>query len=364
MEKKNASKYRILNYMLNNGFTTKAELSRVLNLSMPTVITNVNEMMQKGLIVEVGEMESSGGRKAKALGVKKDYCFTLGVDITSKHIGMVLVNLDGEVVKQERIRKEFKPDMDYCSQLRVQMECFFQGEVAREKILGVGISLPGIINQKEKNLVKSHALQIENYSLKMMEQFIPFPVYFENDANAAMLAENPENLKNVIYLSLNNTLGGALYINEELYAGQCRKAGEFGHMIIHPKGRKCYCGKLGCADAYCAASVLTVGGKETLDCVMERIGRDAATDELWQEYLEYLAILISNLRMTFDTDIILGGDVGGYLVDYMVELGEKIMQYNLFDGDLSYVKNCSYKKEASAVGAAKHILRRSIEQII
>ena len=149
MEKKYASKYRILKYILNNGFATKAELSRVLNLSMPTVITNVNEMMQRELIVEVGEMESNGGRKAKALGVKKDYCFTLGVDIASKHIGMVLVNLNGEVVKQERLRKEFKPDMDYCSQLRTQMESFFQGEVAREKILGVGISLPGIINQKE-----------------------------------------------------------------------------------------------------------------------------------------------------------------------------------------------------------------------
>lgn len=47
MEKKSVSKYRILNYILNHGFTTKAELSRVLNLSMPTVITNVNEMMQK-----------------------------------------------------------------------------------------------------------------------------------------------------------------------------------------------------------------------------------------------------------------------------------------------------------------------------
>ena len=82
--------------------------------------------------------------------------------------------------------------------------------------MGAGISLPGIINQKEKVLVKSHALNIENYSLNMIEQFLSFPVYFENDANAAMLAENPEMLKNAIYLSLNNTLGGAVSINGEI----------------------------------------------------------------------------------------------------------------------------------------------------
>ena len=358
MKKGNTSKYSILNYMMNHISVTKADLSRELNLSMPTVISNVNEMMQMGLIVETGEAESNGGRKAKSLDVNKDYCFALGVDITRRHVGMVLLNLKGEVVKQERVRREFMSDITYCRQLEAQIQKFYQGEVNQEKILGVGISLPGIINQKEKVLVKSHALNIENYSLKMMEQFLSFPVYFENDANAAMLAENPEMLKNAIYLSLNNTLGGAVSINGELYSGQFRKAGEFGHMILQPNGRTCYCGKKGCADAYCAASVLTQNGQETLEGFMGRIGRDQKTDERWQEYIEHLAMLISNLRMAFDADIILGGDVGGYLADHMPELGDKLFRYNYFDGDMSYVKNCSYKKEASAVGAAKYFLRQ------
>ena len=73
-------------------------------------------------------------------------------------------------------------------------------------------------------------------------------------------------------------------------------------------------------------------------------------------------MLISNIRMFFDTDIILGGEVGGYLTDYMAELGEKILQYNLFDRDISYLRNCYYKKEASAAGAAKYFFRRFIEQ--
>ena len=61
-----------------------------------------------------------------------------------------------------------------------------------------------------------------------------------------------------------------------------------------------------------------------------------------------------------DMDIILGGEMGGYLIDYMVPLGEKVIQYNGFDHDLRYLKNCSYKKEASAVGAAKHFLQEFI----
>ena len=95
--------------------------------------------------------------------------------------------------------------------------------------------------------------------------------------------------------------------------------------------------------------------------VLFRGEADAA--EKWSEYLDHLAILISNLRMAYDMDIILGGEVGGYLADYMLPLGEKVMEYNGFDRDIRYLKNCSYRKEASAVGAAKHFFNELIKNI-
>lgn len=360
---KKATKYNILSYMLNYGDTSKVELAKQLNLSMPTVLTNVNELMETGLVTEKGELESTGGRKAILIGLKKDYRYAIGVDITAHHLGIVLVDLCGEVLKQQRIRMKFDAELSYYMQLAEELKKIYDIQADSGKILGVGISLPGIINQKEKLLVKSHALNLENYSLKMIEQILATPVYYENDANAAMLAENPHRLKNSIYLSLNNTLGGAVCMDGVLFTGQNRRAGEFGHMILVPGGKKCYCGKCGCADAYCAASVLTQGGKNKLDEFMESIQTDVKAKAVWEEYLENLAILISNLRMSYDTDIILGGEVGGYLPDYMVELGRKIFKYNLFDDDLSYLKNCSYQKEASAVGVAKQFFWKVMETI-
>lgn len=360
---KRATKYNILNYMFNYGDTSKVELAKQLNLSMPTVLSNVNELMETGIVTEKGEMESTGGRKAVLIGLKKDYRYALGVDITANHLGIVLINLYGEILKQERVRMRFDADISYYMLLAEKLKKICGPQINPDKILGVGISLPGIISQKEKILLKSHALHLENYSLKMIEQILAMPVYYENDANAAMLAENPQKMRNSIYLSLNNTLGGAVCIDGVLFTGQNRKAGEFGHMILVPGGKKCYCGKSGCADAYCAASVLTQDGKEKLEDFMKRIHMDAEANQVWEEYLENLAILISNLRMTFDTDIILGGDVGGYLSDYMVDLGKKIFKYNLFDDDLSYLKNCSYQKEASAVGVAKQFFGKIMETI-
>ena len=90
-------------------------------------------------------------------------------------------------------------------------------------------------------VVKSHALQLENFSLSFLEQVFSYPVYFANDANAAMMAEDMHEYQDAVYLSLNNTLGGAFCINGKLVAGQNQKAGEFGHMILVPGGKKCYC---------------------------------------------------------------------------------------------------------------------------
>jgi len=363
-EKKNSTRSRIVNYVMSNQNTSKVEISKNLNMSMPTVLSNVNELIAGGVLAETGEYSSTGGRKAKSIGINPSYRYAMGIMITANHVGMVLVNMRSEIEKIHRIRIKFSPETSYCVELHGLVKDFLEDMEEPEKLLGIGISIPGIISQEQHLVVKSHALKIENYSLGFLEQIFSCPVYFENDANAAMLAENLNRYKNAIYLSLNNTLGGAFCIGGKLFSGQNQKAGEFGHMILVPGGRECYCGKKGCADAYCAASVLTGGEYESLEQFMEQLsGGNPKTEEIWENYLDSLAILISNLRMAYDMDIILGGEVGGYLSDYMLPLGEKVMEYNGFDRDTRYLRNCTYRKEASAVGAARHFFNDLIKNI-
>ncbi len=362
-ERKSNAKAKLLEFILNRKTTSKVALAKELGLSMPTVINNVNELMEQGIIVEVGQLESTGGRKAVSLAINKDYRQAIGVNITANHLGMVLVDLSGQIIKHERIRFPFAPDVAYCTAMAEKVEQFTEG-LNRETIMGVGISIPGILDQNARLVTRSHALKLENYSLRLLEEILPYPVWFENDANAAMLAEDLTEYKNAIYISLNNTLGGAICMDGELCRGNTQRAGEFGHMILVPEGKPCYCGKLGCADAYCAASVLTDQGQISLDVFMERLAA-GETDavETWEQYLDYLAILIANLRMAYDFDIVLGGEVGGYLAGYMAQIGSRLMKYNGFDRDYSYLKNCSYQRFASAVGAAKHFVYQFAKQI-
>ena len=73
LEKKFATKSKIVNYILNRESTSKVEISKELNLSMPTVLSNVKDLLEKGIIIETGEYESTGGRKAKSIGINMQW---------------------------------------------------------------------------------------------------------------------------------------------------------------------------------------------------------------------------------------------------------------------------------------------------
>ena len=141
---------------------------------MPTVLSNVNELIANGIVIEAGEYESTGGRKAKRICVNSSYRYAVGIMITANHVGLALVNLKYEVEKTERIRLKFSPDASYYLKIAEITDRFLSDIEDREKILGVGISIPGIINRGERLVIKSHALQLENYSLSFLNRHFRF----------------------------------------------------------------------------------------------------------------------------------------------------------------------------------------------
>ena len=104
-EKKNITKSKIVNYIINNKITSKAELAQNLSLSMPTVLSNVNELIERNMVIEIGEYELvPAGRKAKRIGINPAYKYAVGVVITANHLGIVLLNMQYEIEKTVRMR--------------------------------------------------------------------------------------------------------------------------------------------------------------------------------------------------------------------------------------------------------------------
>lgn len=361
-EEKQQAKKAITRLLALRGAASRVELAASTGYSMPTVIQKVKELTEQGILEEIGEQKSRGGRRAKVLSLSRDAACALGINITQNHVELVLTGLNGDILGKCRLRKTFLAAPEYFEALgNIIKEFVEQRQDVLKKIIGTGISIPGILNPEKKYIVVSHALLLRNFSLKPFADVVPTPVIFENDANSAANSELQFRSSAAVYLSLNNTIGGAFSVDGRLYQGLNSKSSEFGHMILVPGGRKCYCGKRGCVDSYCAAAQLSQDDLEGFFRKLEQ--GDTTAEEKWREYVKYLGIVISNLRSIYDCDIILGGYVGGYLKPYLPEIEAAVMENNIFDLDASFVRFGKYTWEASAYGITLQVILDYLEKL-
>lgn len=367
MEVKKSNRNQIFRYLCKNDNVSNPDIAYALKISVPTVTQNTKELMERGLVEEVGELQSTGGRRAKGLSVVKDACLAVGLDITKNHIGLLLTNLVGEILKYERISIPYQMGEEYYFQVSCKLERFLEeSRIDKKKFLGVGISFPGIVNLEQKKIVYSHILGVKDLTFDNVSQYFKYPCFFLNDANAGAFAEGiqAEDMKRFFYLSLSNSVGGAIYSEKQLIQGKESRCGEVGHMTLVPDGRTCYCGKKGCMDAYCSAKILANYTDGKLENFFEKLEQgDFRAKKLWEEYTTYLAIAINNIHMVLDCDIFLGGYVGSFTKPYISDIWKKVYERNTFEESIPFIKVGVYKMETSALGAALKVIEQFVEEV-
>ncbi|MDR2870586.1 MAG: winged helix-turn-helix domain-containing protein, partial [Deferribacteraceae bacterium] len=138
---KRVNRNQVFRYINHHGRLSRPELAKALHMSSPTILFITNELIEKGIIREEGELDSTGGRKAKALMPIHNARCAIGLDITQSHICMVLTDLSGAVIHHTRIRRQFEHSKQYNDNLAELLLAFMdECHVVKERLLGVGLS--------------------------------------------------------------------------------------------------------------------------------------------------------------------------------------------------------------------------------
>lgn len=356
---------RILRLLRAEDCLTKQEIARRLHLSMPTTLQNINELLEAGILEECGTSESTGGRKAKKIRLRSDAGLGIGIDVALHHVELVVTDLRGQVRAQQRLPLPFEDVPGWYQALSDALARFLQANrIDAQSVLSAGVSFPGIVDEQAGLLLHSHLFGLEHVRLDRFHRCIPVPVVVANDANCAGFAELRPDRPTYLYLSLNESVGGAFLLGGSLYLGDAWQAGEIGHMLLLPEGRPCYCGKHGCADAYLSPNVLRAKG-EPLSAFFRSVERrDPAACAKWDTYLVHLAMLLTNLRMLLNTDLIVGGEVGAHISPYLDELCAKAAKYDRFARDIDYIFPCTCTKHACSAGASMLALERHSDRLL
>lgn len=346
----------IFNYVYDNENCTKQKIATALNLSLPTVVNNITSLIEDNLLCFGGIGTSSGGRKPQFVIISRLAKISIGISVTKMHVRFIALNLIGEKIGYKKINKKECSPSELGIILSEELETFIdEYNINRSKILGVGIALPGIISKNAEIIELAPSLKYKNVEMKILTKYIPYTASVINDASAGGFAEcwKRSDNENLIYISVDRGIGGAILIKNDLYEGTNSHSAEFGHMCIAQNGKECSCGRNGCLEAYCSISRLS----EDLDCSIEEFfdAISAGTEKnikILNEYLDNLAIGISNIYTIFDAKIVIGGTLAQFSELYFEKLIANVNRNNIFKETNNHIEISKYGSRASCMGCA------------
>lgn len=243
---KNNNKIAILSYLNKNGESSRKKIAEGLKLTTATLTILTNELIEEGIIRELGALtEGKVGRKQILIDINQNSKFAIGIEISRNNVYYNLINLKADIVESKVWKYDNKLQE---KQLNEILNYVYKATKTRkEKILGVGISVYGGLDEKDN--WKITIPDIKN----IIERKLKFPTYIQNNIRALALTEQYLNRdeKNFWLVKYGPGVGAAIIMNERLVEGNKRLAGDIGHIPFDndDDGTCKTCGQVGCLES-------------------------------------------------------------------------------------------------------------------
>ncbi|MEH7489229.1 transcriptional repressor XylR, partial [Priestia megaterium] len=306
----------ILDEILKNSPISRATLSEITGLNKSTVSSQVNTLLEKDFIFEIGAGQSRGGRRPVMLVFNKNAGYSIGIDIGVDYLNGILTDLEGNII----LEKTSDLSSSSASEVKEILFALIHGFVTHMPespygLVGIGICVPGLVDRHQQIIFMPNL----NWNIKdlqfLIESEFNVPVFVENEANAGAYGEKvfgmTKNYENIVYISINVGIGTGLVINNELYKGVQGFSGEMGHMTIDFNGPKCSCGNRGCWELYASEKALLASlSKEEKNIsrkeIVERANKnDVEMLNALQNFGFYIGIGLTNILNTFDVEAVI-----------------------------------------------------------
>lgn len=306
----------VLKTIFANDPISRAEIARITRLTRTTVSDVVSNLLEEGLVDEVGRGESIGGKSPILLSVIADSRYLIGLNLAQdKFIGAV-VNLRGEI--KETVEVTVRDDN---GEQALQLVYQILDQLIRKKfkpLVGIGVGAPGLINTREGIVLNAVNLEWVNLPLgNLLQKKYKLPVLILNDSQATAIGEyvygnNHKPDENLIVVNVKHGIGAGILVNGQLFQGDGGGAGEIGHVVVQENGEICRCGKRGCLETISSARAVMQQLKlNSLEAVHSAfLAGEPNVRESIQRAAHYLGISLANLIGTLNIQkIVLTGDM-------------------------------------------------------
>jgi predicted NBD/HSP70 family sugar kinase len=361
-----------------NGPLTRQEVGTAAGVSPATVSNLVGELLEQGVVLEVGLEDSNGGRPRGLLQVNPEYGFVIGVDVGETAFLVELFDL-GMQVRASHVSTTELARLEPADAVEHVLEgiesVISQSGIGREQILGVGVGVPGLVEHGEDALVHGQSVGWDAVPFgSMLRRELKLPLLIDNGAKTLGQAEKwfgaARGSENAIIVLLGIGVGTSIISNGELYRGATSSAGEWGHTTVMVNGRLCRCGAVGCLEAYVGAGAIVARYDELkrrkvalkpneledrVAAIVQAGSNDKSAARVLEETATYLGAGIADLVNLFNPErVVVGGWLGQLLSDSLLPRIREVAARHALRLPFSHVSilKAELGKDAVALGAA------------
>lgn len=311
--------------------------------------------------------------------------YYLGIDLGGTNAAAGVVTKDGQIVAKASVATNAKNGTDeiVANMVKACNLALEKANIKADEIQSIGIGTPGTLDIKNGVVEYAANLGFKNTPLaKLISQHFPkVPVYIENDANVAALAESvsgsAKGSSDSVIITLGTGVGGGIIIGGKIYSGFNGRGGEIGHIGIQVDGWQCTCGRRGCWEAYASVTGLIKLTKlemqkdkdsvmwELVNSDIEKVSGRTAFDamrkgdktakQVVDKYLEYVATGIVDVINMLQPEVLsIGGGISKEGDTLLLPIKEYVDK-NMFSRDSkTKTKLCiaTLGNDAGIIGAA------------
>lgn len=326
-----ANRYEVLRQIIARSPTSRQELAAETGLSLATVATLVGELLDLGMITEVGFEDSAGGRPRGLVAVNARGGALIGVDIAETYVHVELYDLGLNVLAraQERMRPgQSRPEQVVAHIAAATGSVVAQAGVDAARVLGVGVSMPGQVDRATG--VSEYAPNWDWHDVPLLDllaEHIAYPLYLDNPLRACAVAElwfgAARGHGDAVVVILGTGVGAGLILGGAVHRGVSSSAGEWGHSTLVLDGRLCHCGNHGCVETYVGAPGIMQNIRElsprspllhpedqsaTLDALAAGLAeQDPIAVKVVQDLARYLGAAIADLVNVLNPEVVVLG---------------------------------------------------------
>jgi predicted NBD/HSP70 family sugar kinase len=322
---------RVVTALREMGVASRADIARRTRLSRSTVSTIVGHLLDDGLVVnhegDSPAITAAGaGRPPTLITLAPAAGAAVGIDFGKRHLAVAVAALSHTILAEtwSEMPEDYPAARGLDAAADLVRKLLRRSHTPRERVLGVGMGLPGPIHTVTGTIGSSAILPgwVGVRGADEMQARLSLPVAVENDANLGALAEltwgGGRGCAHLAYLKVSNGIGAGMIVEGRLFRGAGGTAGEVGHTILDETGDICRCGNRGCLETYAAGPAIvdllsrSLGEDLTLDDVLARAADgDAGCRRAIADAGRHVGTAAANLCNVFNPErIVLGGSIG------------------------------------------------------